>query len=188
MSQIGTADNSGRGCEKDRDTERFLYLLTPAQGRIYAYILSHWPNRVDAEDIMQETVATIWKKFNTYESDRSFLAWAITIAKFTILSFRKKHSSNPIQFDDETLTLLQEKSGEFLDRIDDRLHILKECVGKLPEREFALLKQRYGQELPIQHIATNLHVSVRAIYKSLSHVHNILIRCVRRSLAEGGGI
>lgn len=188
MSSNGLLDSFDKHRDKNRDTEHFLYLLTPVQGRIYAYILSRWPNRADADDIMQETVATVWKKFDTYEFGTDFLAWSVTIAKYTILSFRKRHSSDPIQFDEETLNLLHEKSDGFLNRIDDRLHALRNCVEKLPEKDAALLKLKYGQEVPIQHIASTFHVSTRAIYKSLARVHNILIRCVRRSFAEEAGL
>lgn len=170
--------------DRNLDTERFLRLLTPIQGRIYAYILSQWPNRSDADDLMQETTAVIWKKFDSYEQGTDFLAWAITIAKYTVMSYRKKHRKFPIQFNDEAMKALQDKSDAFFEKFDGRLSALQQCVKKLPQTDGKFLELRYEQEMSAQRIANRFDISPRAVYKTLSRIHDILIRCVRRSLAE----
>ena len=179
MALEDTVGSSGRG-----GTEHFLRLITPIQGRIFAYILSRQPNRADADDIMQETISTIWNKFDDYESGTDFQAWAITIAKYTTLRFRQKNTRNPIQFNDEAQKILQSKSEGFLNKIDSRLAALENCVKKLSEADRKQLDLRYFQGLPVKQIAKRFDVSTRAIYKALLRIHNTLMRCVRRSLAE----
>jgi RNA polymerase sigma-70 factor (ECF subfamily) len=168
----------------DQDTERFLRLLTPIQGRIYAYILSQWPNRSDADDIMQETTAVIWKKFDNYEPGTDFLAWAVTVAKYTVMSYRKQHYKSPVQFNDAALKVLQDKSDAFFKHFDGRLNALQTCVKKLPRNDSTFLELRYEQELSAPRIANRFDISTRAVYKTLSRIHDVLMRCVRRSLAE----
>lgn len=177
---LKSTSNSSEG----RDTERFLRLITPIQGKIFAYILSRHPNRADADDIMQETITTIWNKFDDYESGTDFQAWAITVAKYTTMRFWQKNIKNPIQFNDEARKILQSKSEGFLSKLDKRLSALEGCVKKLREADRKLLNLRYFQGLLIKQIAKRFDVSTRAIYKTLSRIHDALMRCVRRSLAE----
>ena len=47
--------------------QKFMALLVPNQRRIHAYILYLVPNSSDAEDILQETLAEIWNKFDDFK-------------------------------------------------------------------------------------------------------------------------
>ena len=40
----------------------FVQLLTSNQSRLYAYVLSLLGDRTQAEDVMQETNAVLWRK------------------------------------------------------------------------------------------------------------------------------
>ena len=173
-----------KNVDDNKDTERFLRLLTPIQGRIYAYILANWPNRSDADDIMQETTAVIWKKFDSYKPGTDFLAWAVTIAKYTVMKYRKNRNNHPIQFNDEAIKILQAESDTFFRKFDGRLDALKECVKKLPQKDGTFLELRYEQEMSAQRIANRFDISSRAVYKTLSRIHDVLMRCVRYSMAE----
>ena len=68
---------------------QFVKLLTACQSRIYAYILSRAPRSADADDILQETAGTMWKKFNEFKTGTDFLAWGLTIARYNVLNYRK---------------------------------------------------------------------------------------------------
>ena len=173
---------------KKGDTEHFLQLLAPNQGRIFAYILSFCPNRTDAEDVLQETIATMWRSFDRYISGTDFQAWAVTIAKYTILNFRKKQKRTRFQFNDDVIKSLEGKSDQFIGKLDDRISALKICVKKLPEKDVKLMKMRYDQELSVSTIAGRFDISARMVYKWLSRTHDILLRCIRRTLAEDTAI
>lgn len=185
---MSLSDNNNKiikNVKTDYGTEKFLHLWTLIQGRVYAYILSHWPNRSDADDIMQETISIMWKKYDTYKPGTDFLAWAVTIAKYVLMTFRKKQNNNPIKFNDEAIKLLEEKSEVFMNTIDSRLRFLESCVKKLPAKDANLLKLKYTHELPAQAIAMRFGMSVRTVYRSLSKVYITLMRCINQSL-EGG--
>jgi RNA polymerase sigma-70 factor (ECF subfamily) len=185
MSLSDKSNNGMKNAETDGGTEKFLHLWTLIQGRVYAYILSHWPNRSDADDIMQETISIMWKKYDTYQPGSDFLAWAITIAKYVLLTFRKKQNNNQIKFNDEELRLIEEKSEEFINTVDGRLEILEVCVKKLPKKDTNLLKLKYNNELSAQTIAIRFGMSVRTVYRSLAKIYTLLMRCMNQSL-EGG--
>ena len=54
-----------------RDTEEFIELLTGAQSAVFGYIMSlvHDPTR--AQDVLQETNITLWRKFQEYTDEKS---------------------------------------------------------------------------------------------------------------------
>lgn len=163
-------------------TDIFLMLLTPVQTRIYAFILSLCPNRVESEDILQETILTMWNKFDTYTPGTDFLAWAVTIAKFNVLTYRHKTRRSCSQFDEKTLELLQNSSPQFFDKMDERLDVLDECVKKLPQTSKTMVQLKYDKGLAAQTIAERFNLSTRAVYKRLSQIHNVLMNCVRLTL------
>lgn len=167
-------------------TDRFLMLMAPLQGRIYAYILSLWPNRAEAEDILQETIMVMWSKFDAYESGTDFLAWAITIAKYSVMTFRNKSRHSSCRFDNDLIAMLEGKSDRFLSKLDDRMVALQECVKKLPNKNLVFIQLRYDQGLTAQTIAGRFDISTRAVYKVLARIHDVLLRCVRQRLSEGG--
>ena len=45
----------------------FVQLLTTHQSRMFAYILSLLGNRTQAEDVMQETNAVLWRKAHEFK-------------------------------------------------------------------------------------------------------------------------
>lgn len=182
MSTKGFGEQVNDDPERKESPEYFLYLLTPVQGRIYAYIMSQWPNKSDADDIMQETISILWQKFDTYEPGTEFLAWAFTVAKYVLSGFRRKHQKNPLQFSNEALAAMEGQSKRFINEYTDQIDILQDCVQKLPPKETQLLKLKYEGSLSSQKIATRFGISIRTFYRIITKVHAILIRCMELSM------
>lgn len=61
--------------DKTLQDDRFLRLLLKSQSSIYAFILVLVHDQNDADDIMQETVTLMWRKFSTFEPGTNFTAW-----------------------------------------------------------------------------------------------------------------
>ena len=47
-------------------TDQFIRLFSREEPRLHAYILTMVPNWSDAADILQETSAVLWKKFDEF--------------------------------------------------------------------------------------------------------------------------
>ncbi len=61
------------------DTERhvqFTRHFAEAEGAMKAFAYSLVPNRADAEDVIQETLKSLWEHFDDYDPTRPFLPWA----------------------------------------------------------------------------------------------------------------
>ena len=47
------------------------------------------PNRVDAEDVLQEVSKMLWEKFDEANLPAAFVAWACRTAYYRIMAFRR---------------------------------------------------------------------------------------------------
>ena len=178
------AERPARGDGGDAHDDRYLRLLMSSQDRIYAFILVLVPNRHDADDLMQETVTWMWRKFDTFEPGTNFVAWGIAIARRRIMKFFDRHRRSRIRFSDEVLEAIEEETKSSLDGMDHFLAALSECVQKLDEADRRVIRMRYHQKIPTQQIADLLGSSVYVIYRSLARIHKALEACVRRTLTR----
>jgi RNA polymerase sigma-70 factor (ECF subfamily) len=165
-------------------TNEFLRLLMAHQRRIYAFILTMVPNHGDAEDLFQETVLLMWSKFDGFARGTNFAAWGITVAKYQILSIRKRHATRGILFSEAAAELLRSESERFIEQTDVRMQALRQCIDKLGPQDYELIRLRYRDEVTIEGIARQMGRSVQGIYKRIVRIHDALLRCVRRTLSE----
>jgi RNA polymerase sigma-70 factor (ECF subfamily) len=167
-------------------TNDFLRLLMANQKRIYTFILGMVPNHEDADDLFQETVLVMWSKFDSFARGTSFTAWGFTIAKYQILSARKKYSRTGKQFSEAALEMLQKDSVHFVGQIDSWMQALRGCIRKLNQRDYELIRMRYEDEITIKTIAERIGRSVQSVYKRIARIHDALLQCVRRTIAKEG--
>jgi RNA polymerase sigma-70 factor, ECF subfamily len=159
----------------------FVRLLTRHSSQIYGFILMLSVNRADAEDILQDTSVVLWEKFDTYKPGTSFQAWACQIAYYETLSRRR--SQRRMQYlSDTTLALLANDALSIMEQTDLDKDALADCLEKLGEKDRRLIEQKYFVQLSTHEIAERSARSVHAIYRALSRVHGLLLRCMRRAL------
>lgn len=145
------------------------------------------PNRTDADDILQDTLAEMWNKFGDYQEGTNFVSWGLTIAKYKVYQFIQKSKPYRLHFEPEMVHLLQEEAvRQGRSSPQEKIEILKECVSKLPEKEKSVLQLRYEKNLTFDGIARQSGVSIPAIYKSLSRIHARLARCIELTLRIRG--
>ncbi|MDH7598744.1 MAG: sigma-70 family RNA polymerase sigma factor [Sedimentisphaerales bacterium] len=167
-------------------TNEFLRLLMANQKRIYAFILSLVPNHEDAEDLFQQTVLIMWSRFDTFVPGTSFATWGITIAKYQVLSVRKRYARDALHLSNLAIELLEQDCQPFIEHIDSRMHALRRCMSRLASRDCELIRLRYEQEMTIKAIAQQAGRSVQSIYKRMARIHDALLRCIRAALAKEG--
>lgn len=163
----------------------FVRQLSRHSSKIYGFILMLSVSRNDADDVFQDTSVVLWKKYETYEEGTSFRAWACKIAYFEVLKLRRSQqrvtylSDNAISaLANDALTLLQDE--------DDNREVLAACLQKLVAGDRQLIEQKYFVNLSTEEIALRTSRSVYSIYRALSRVHGLLLRCMRRDEAQQG--
>jgi len=163
--------------------EQFTRLLLANQRRIYGFILSLVPNFTDADDIFQDTVLVMCRKFEDLKLKTSFLAWGLSIAQHKILKFREKKNRSRVLFTDKTFEMIMERSNSILSNMDQRVRALENCLNKLVERDRDLIKMRYEKGLAIKDIAMKVGRPIQGMYKVFTRIHNNLRLCIRLTIS-----
>lgn len=168
--------------ENNRD---FLALLLPSQQSLRNFIYSIHPEAGDLDDIMQDTAISLWEKFDTFDRSREFLPWAMRLAYFEVLRFRKKRTRDRLVFSEELVEILAGEAPED-DYAEPVRQALDSCLCRLDQRSRAVIEARYAKGASISDLATARRESVHRLYRTLEKVRGLLVACVRRRLSEEG--
>ena len=169
---------------QDNHGIRFLQLFVEYQQEIYAYILTLVPHRHDADDLFQEALVVMWRKFEQFEIGTNFRAWALQICRYLILDYRRRQARDKqVLLSDEALEALMIAMPDE-DQVAERLAVLRTCMEKLDERGKRLLKLRFERNTPLCDMAKHLSVSIRQVQRRLATINGNLLRCMRRTLGH----
>jgi RNA polymerase sigma-70 factor, ECF subfamily len=166
--------------------EVFVELLTLHQRRLYGFIYTLVPNRADAEDLLQQTSLALWQKFNEFDLNSSFPAWACQVAHFKVLHYLREKRRSRVVFDDDVIARLAK-----IRQNREEIHlsdwgVLARCVEGLSGSDRRLLELCYAAERNIKAAAATLRRPVESVYVSLVRVRRSLMDCIRRTGAEEG--
>ncbi|TWU33249.1 sigma-70 family RNA polymerase sigma factor [Novipirellula artificiosorum] len=171
--------------ENDR-VQQFSRLLVSNQRRIHGFILSLVHDRAAAADILQDVSMLLWEKFDRFEPGTDFAAWGMSIARLTILNWRRRQQRVPLPLDDELLVILADEATKVSCEYEDRRVALGHCIQTLSDENRDLLVARYAMDRPVSGIAQRLGRSRVAVYKRLTRIHGLLLDCINdRVQAEG---
>jgi len=165
----------------------FIRELTAAQASLWAYVFSLLPDHVAAQDVLQETNLTLWRKADDFQPGTSFVAWACQAAYFHVLSYRRRARRDRLVFDDQVLAYLAERQAERMEMgANDRLVALRGCLEKLPDSFRGLLEKRYGPGGSVKELAEADGRSEAALSQVLYRIRDKLLHCIQTTLAAGG--
>jgi RNA polymerase sigma-70 factor (ECF subfamily) len=165
-------------------SEQILELLTSHQRRIAGYLRTLVPNRIDAEEILQEVNLHICRHATEFEPGTDFSAWSLRIAHFCVLTWRRRRSRDRLTFDDELLERLASSAQSGMERRDRRRDALEVCLTKLSSHDQDLLAKFYkDSDLTPQGFAAQVGRSAKGIYETLDRIRVRLLECIQRTLA-----
>lgn len=79
------------------DRDAFHALYEEISKNIYGFALSITKNTHDAEDVVQETMLTVYRKAESYQAKGKPMAWIFTIARnFSLMHLKKSGNDTPI--------------------------------------------------------------------------------------------
>lgn len=163
--------------------EQFLQDFLKYERRIYAFIFALVASWTDADDLLQETSLILWSKFDDFRQGSDFLAWALSIARFQVLNYRKRQRSSGARLSHACVEALADQIISRAEETSDRRKALADCLTQLKARDRELIQLRYKQNATTQSVADTVGRSLKAVYKALNRIHMQLLFCVRRKLA-----
>ena len=90
-----------------------------------------------ANEVLGETNVTLWRKaaeFQEPESggDGNFGAWAVRVAHFEVMAFRKRRHNDRHVFDSDLISGLAADAERATEDLEEKRHALRMCLEKLP--------------------------------------------------------
>ena len=172
----------------DNRADEFAQLLAMHESRLFGYIYALVMNMADAEDIYQDTMLALWRKFETYRPGTNFVAWARAAARFEVQHFFRGKSRRKLYFDDSLLRELAETQS-LLDSAaagesDSYTDALRRCKDLLPEKDRRLIELCYSTSYNITQSADRLGRSPQSVCNSLSRIRRVLFDCIRQAVKE----
>ena len=175
------------------DPQAFNALLTRYTGPLYRFVLRLCGESTIAEDLVQETCVKAWRKLSSFQAERSFKSWIITIARNTTFDYLKKKKAIPFSTLDEQSPIeeaFQDRiederplPPELLER-DDRAQLLETALKELPEKTRTILLLHEGEDLTFQEIAETVHEPLNTVKSRYRRALLSLRTIVDRLLGE----
>ena len=171
----------------DQDNiERMTIEWTRAQPSVGRFIRSFVRNRAEADDILQEVALVIVDRFETWDSNRPFVAWALGIARRVVQThLRAKYRDRKVEF-----TSAIDRVAESFEQLDPQAELMRDsltdCLGQLRGHSRKVLSLRYSDGLELKQIAEQLGMTASNVGVLLHRVRATLRQCVDRRLQVEG--
>lgn len=161
--------------------DEFVGFFIKHQQHLFNFILTLVPNYSDAEDILQKSASIMWDKFDTFDGNTLFLAWARKVIRYNIANYYRTKKKE-YQLDNEILESLTAVHEEALRDFEEQHAALKICMRKLSPTDRHLLQLRYYQRISVQDIARKINKPANFLYRRISAVFVSLHHCITRTL------
>jgi RNA polymerase sigma-70 factor len=166
----------------EQQYERFLQLFAANRDRLFAYVYSLLPHHADAEDVFQRCSVLMWRKFDQFEPDGSFMAWGCGVAFYEVKNFLRSANRNRLQFDADLVSQLAVQRMEKTPELSRKAEALSECVHGLKSSDRELIHHAYHDDQGLKVYAEASGKAVQTLYNRLSILRRQLMDCVQRKL------
>lgn len=165
----------------DPQHDQFLRLYVEQEQALHGYVRSMLPDRHEASEVMQEVIVTLWQK---YEGAEDFRRWAFGVARRKVLHHLQRRKRDRHVFGEELILQLADRQAELEERHCVQREALDQCLEKLPQRQRELVLKAYTKGARMDELAAQRGETAMALYKKLHRIRQVLLECVRRTLAE----
>ena len=153
--------------------ESFEQLIARLEGRLFAFLYQKTSDHHIAQDLLQSTFVTAYRKLHRYNPQYAFTTWIYTIAsRLAINHFRRKQ---PVEVEHADRAIYSNPRSKLIAN-EKAMGIWSQVRELLPESQFTALWHFYGEE-------RNLAETAGVMNKSVGSV-KVLLHRARRRLAE----
>ncbi len=162
---------------KSGDNDAFAQLVQRHTADAFRTAYMVLPDRVEAEDIVQEAFLTCYRKLKYFRMDASFKTWLYRIVvNLCYDRLRKANRENSVI---HKLSLnLESRDGEMSD-IENRID-LKGIISTLSPEHRLVLTLYYGMDYGVKKVAETLGIPVGTVKSRLNSARNIIRKRMER--------
>jgi RNA polymerase sigma-70 factor, ECF subfamily len=156
-----------------RDRAAFAQLFDSYAPRVKSFMMRKGANPDQAEDLVQETMITVWSKAGLYASDRGGVStWIFTIARNLRIDRLRREKSNMFtdldDYDAESLDIAQDDA---MGRNQEDAQVAR-ALAQIPPEQRELLILSYVEDLPQSEIATRLQIPLGTVKSRMRLAYN----------------
>lgn len=175
--------NSGSGSEDDR-YEVFVARFAHYEPDLRRFLRSLLPTAVDTDEVLQQTAIVIWRKFDQYDPETSFMKWACVIARFEALAYRRKMARDRLVFREEVMELMADEGARELETRNAEHEALESCLTALPEKQRKFVTLAYTPGVKVKELAKEAGSTAAAFYMRLKRIRHQLMKCIESKLED----
>ena len=173
--------------DSDAKRDRVLKAALECRAELTAYARSLLGNYTAAEDVVQEAMLVVVKKFDQFQEGTSMLAWCRSIVRLEVLRVKQRRQRERTLaerlLDDAIDAAFDEfQTARRRDDTESWREALDRCLGRVPERGRRVLKARFVDELSYQQIGERVGMTIEAVRKALFRLKQQVRLCVETSL------
>jgi RNA polymerase sigma factor (sigma-70 family) len=168
--------------------EEFMKAALKYQAALVAYAYARLRDYHLADDVVQDALIVMMKKWSDFEPGGSIYAFARKIVYFKTLEALRARQKQEIALEDEQLeaavdrTMEESLDEESAERQSDRVYVLQECLSQLTRKALDLVAGFYQESKSYQELSVIHAQSLPAIKKALYRYRKILQDCAARKL------
>jgi RNA polymerase sigma-70 factor (ECF subfamily) len=146
------------------DREAFAELFRYYAPRVKAYLVRQGSDAARAEDLMQDVMATVWRKAGQFDPSRaSASAWIFAIARNLRIDVFRRERRPELDPDDPLLVPEAEAPPDAAMLNDEAARRLREALTALPEAEQGVLRMAYFEDKSHARISAELRIPLGTV-------------------------
>ncbi|QDT66680.1 sigma-70 family RNA polymerase sigma factor [Calycomorphotria hydatis] len=177
-------DRATKGAKTGREQkyrESFMRHYEEVIDDLRSYLSTLVLNSADAEDVFQELSINLWRHFDEYDREKSFLAWARVFAFNSARTYWERRNRRRLgSLDHDTLQNLSRAYKGQSEFLELRREQIRKCIAELREEDQKFVAIAYGDDASLVKYAKQMQRSVDSLYKRISRIRHKLKRCVER--------
>ncbi len=167
--------------------EQLAVLWTANQPEVAAFLASVLHDRDVVDELLQLVAVKVVRNFDRYDSSRSFIAWAIGIAKNEVLAWRRKQATDRHRFGEALVDRIADLFEQFDEESRPERAALEKCLQESEGRGREAIELYYAGELKTADVAKEMSMAPGALRMLLCRTRESLRRCIERRILSQGG-
>jgi len=163
--------------------ERLTRLWIEAEPGVRAFVFASISSFTDAEDVVQKVALNVARRFDEYDAERSFLAWAIWLTKSRVIDHYRVSGREKLLFSEALMDGLAESLVTRQADQSARAAAMEQCIEKLPDKSRLMLKLKYEEDASASEIAEVTQSTAASVRVMLHKVRNLLADCISLEMA-----
>ncbi len=173
----------------DDKRDRVLKAALECRTELVAYARSLLGNYAAADDVLQEAMLVVVKKYDQFQEGTSMLAWCRSIVRIEVLRAKQRYQRERTLaerlLDDAIDAAFDEfQTARRHDEVESWREALRRCLDRVPKRGQGVLRARFTDELTYQQIGEQLGMTIEAVRKALFRLKKQVRSCVETSVRE----